>query len=235
MALLDEKDKKDDGGWFDRFPWNLLRIGRSGGGHAFGPLTVWVWWERYTNWREKVQEIGPDHFLKYSISHYSGDDRVLADGTELRKGDPIILLHYNNVYITSLIAKDQFSPWKGLRMAGLDINWLEERVVRGDLGHVRAMYGITLFVATGPRLGMETNLMPHTFHARLVRYFMIGMIALYHPKGWKHAAKTGADLWPAEVWIGLETMKQKIAKLDAKKQKATPEPSVAAIEQHATD
>ncbi len=232
MAVLDEDDER---GWFDRFPWNLLRLGRSGGGKALGPLTVWVWWEKYTNWREKVQEIGPDHFLKFAVSHYSGHDRVLEDGTRLRKGDPILVLHFNNPYITRMIAADQFSPWKVLRLAAQDIHLLEDRVIRGDLRQVRAMYGITLFAETGSRLGMETHLVPHTFHAKLVRYFMIGMIALYHPNGWKHAAKTGENLWPNEVWIGLETMKQQIARLDAKKQRASSELSDAAGDQHAPD
>ncbi len=233
MALLDEKDER---GWFDRFPWNLLRLGRSGGGRAFGPLTVWIWWEKYTNWREKVQEIGPDHFLRYAVSHYAGHDRVLKDGTKLRKGDPLIMLHFNNPYIARLIATDQFSSWRALRMAGQDIHTLADRVVRGDLQQARALYGVTLFAATGTRLGMETHPLPHTFHVKLVRYFMIGMIALYHPKGWRHAAKTGEHLWPGELWIGLETMKQLVAKRDAQMQKASSsEPSVATGDQQTPD
>ncbi len=209
MALLNKK--QDEKLWLDRFPWRLMRFGQSGGGKARGPLQVWIWWERFTNWRDKVRPIGLGSFLRYSVAHYSGKDRVLKDGTLVRHGDAIIMLHYNNPLITQMIAQNQFTPWRALRLAARDIQVLEEAVLQGNLGDVKAMYGVSLLAATGPRLDFETRILPHSPYWSLVRYFMIGMIALYHPDGWKHASRTRESVWPAEFWLGLETIKQHAA------------------------
>lgn len=206
MALL---GRKRDDDWLDRFPWSLLRLGRSGGGHAWGVLSVWLWWERFTNWRAKVRPISPDSFLCYAMSHYSGKDRALGDGTVLRKGDTIIELHFNNAFITRLIVEGRFTPWRGLRLAARDIDVLQRRVVAGELGDVRALHAITLFAPTGARIGMELRRLPHTPYWGLVRYFMVGLIALHHPEGWKHASRSSASMWPGELWLGIASMRRR--------------------------
>lgn len=208
MALLNRDKTKN---WLDRFPWRLLRLGSSGSGHAFGVLSVWVWWERFTNWRYNVHPVGPDSFLLYSVSHYSGEDRTLADGTHLRRGDELIEIHFNNPFITKLIAQNQFTPWKGLRLAAHDVHILEERILAGTLGQAKAIHAITLFAATGNRLGFEVHRMPHTPYWGLVRYFMIGLIALYHPDGWAHASKMRSSMWPGEMWLGIQSIRHRAA------------------------
>jgi hypothetical protein len=203
MALL---GRKREGNWLDRFPWSLLRLGRSGAGRAFGVLSVWVWWERFTNWRAKVRPLNPESFLSYAPSHYSGKDRTLADGTALRKGDAIIELHFNNASITRMIVEGRFTPWRALRLAQSDIDLLQRKVVAGELGDVRAFHAITLFAPLASRIGMEVGQLPRTPYWGLVRYFMVGLIALHHPDGWKHASRSSASMWPGELWLGIETM-----------------------------
>ncbi|MGA7673340.1 MAG: hypothetical protein WBW04_23195 [Nitrolancea sp.] len=208
--------ESEPGNWLNRFPWRLLRLGRSGSGRAFGVLSVWVWWERFTNWRFKVKPVGPDSFLLYSLSHYSDSERTLADGTSLHSGDPILELHFNNPQITRLISRNQFTPWKALKLAGHDIGILEEAVASGPLNQVKAIHAITLFASSGERLGFEVHELPHTASWALVRYFMVGLIALYHPDGWKQAARTRQTMWPGEMWMGIETIKRR-AQMDTTK------------------
>jgi hypothetical protein len=206
MALLNRGKGTN---WLDGFPWRLLRLGTSGGGHAFGVLSVWAWWERFTNWRYKVRPVGPDSFLLYSLSHYSDEARTLADGTELKQGDSIIELHFNNPHVTRLISQNQFSPWKALRLSARDIGVLEEAVIGGQLGQVKAIHGVTLLASTGIRLGFEVHRLPHSRYWGLVRYFMVGLIALHHPEGWERASRTRETMWPGEMWLGIETMRRR--------------------------
>lgn len=184
-------------------------MGSSGSGRARGVLQVWVWWERFTNWREKVRPVGPNSFLRYSTSHYSGKDRILADGTTVRHGETIIELHFNNPYIAEMIVNGEFTPWRGMRLAARDIAVLEAAIMGGNLPDVRAIHAVTLFAAVGPRLGFELRPLPHSPYWALVRYFMVGLIALYHPDGWKHARRTRATLWPSEIWLGINTIRQR--------------------------
>ena len=206
MALLIGEER---GGGLNRFPWRLLRLGRSGSGRAVGVLSVWVWWERFTNWRFKVRPIGPNSFLLYSLSHYSESERTLADGTVLHPGDPIIELHFNNPQVTQLISQNRFTPWRAIKLAGQDIQVLEEAILGGPLNHIKAIHAVTLFASAGTRLGFEVHTLPQTFNWALVRYFMVGLIALYHPDGSKHAARTRQTMWPGEMWMGIESIKRR--------------------------
>ncbi len=138
---------------------------------------------------------------------------MLADGTTLRRGDSIIELHFNNPYITRLISQNQFTPWRAVRLASHDIGILEEAIASGPLNQVKAIHAITLFASTGNRLGFEVHTLPHTFGWALVRYFMVGLIALYHPDGWEHAARTRKTMWPGEMWLGIESIRKRAAEM----------------------
>jgi YkoP-like protein len=230
MALLGRNRERN---WLNRFPWSLLRLGRSGGGRAFGVISVWVWWERFTNWRARVRPVNPESFLSYAPSHYGGKERTLGDGTVLHKGDRIIELHFNNAFITRMIVDGRFTPWRALRLAARDIEVLQRRVVAGDLGDVRALHAITLFASTGTRIGMEVRPLPHSPYWGLVRYFMVGLIALHHPDGWKHASRSRESMWPGELWLGIETMRRRADSEPPHAPADVPDSSTGTVEQGA--
>ncbi len=122
-----------------------------------------------------------------------------------------IELHFNNPHITRLISQNQLTPWRAIRLASHDIGILEEAVIDGPLNQVKAIHAITLFASTGNRLGFEVHTLPHTLNWALVRYFMVGLIALHHPDGWKHAARTRQTMWPGEMWLGIESIRKRAA------------------------
>lgn len=69
-----------------------------------------------------------------------------------------------------------------------------------------AAHGVTLFGEAARRLGFEVRPLPRTPWWRLVRFFLWGLRAVYHPGGRGHKPPP----WPAEVWLGADTLQGRV-------------------------
>lgn len=198
--------------WLRGFPYLLLRLSTAGGGHAVGTLSVWLWWERFNRWHWDIRPISPGGLLYYSLDRHRGKLIVLNDGTVIRHGDTIIDIHMNNHLLMQFAAVDRLSPFRGLRDAGKEVDILAREIAAGRLGDVRAIHGITLYATVFSRVGLEQRELPRTPWWRLVRYYMVGLLITYHPDGWKRISNMEeAELWPGELWLGIETLRRRIA------------------------
>jgi len=181
----------------------LLRLGGGGGGKATGVLKVWLWWEGLTTWWWRLRPVRPGGILRYQRTRYRGQPRTLADGTELRPGDVILELHFAN---RVLAQTDSRNPWQVLRALAEDLNLLAQQSAEGELGEVKALHGVTLFARPGQRLGFEFRPLPDTWYTRLMRFFFVGLLLVYHPRGWSGLTRPPDTLWPGEVWLGKNTL-----------------------------
>ncbi len=174
-----------------RFWQRLLGFARSGRGRAAGPLRVWLWWEWLTTGWWRLRPVRRGGLLLYSVQRWRGPSVPLADGTVVRPGDRVLELHLDNT---------GFARW------GIDAPWPYLRVLREDLVAVRALlvrdalaaaHGVTVYAAGARRLGLEVRPLPRTPWWRLVRFFLWGLRAIYHPRG----RGTAPPPWPVEVWL----------------------------------
>lgn len=213
MALLDNKLGRRVqlrlglAPWMQTFPWLLMRIGSAGDGRARGSLSVWLWYEQmcYRVW--KVKDIRPGGIMGYSISSYKGPPRILKDGTELREGDRMVELHVNNRYTSQMFSGDRILLWRGMKIVYDDLITVMLNTRDGCYGDARAIHGISLLSHIGTRVHAEIEDIPHNFWSDVVRYFMVGLIIVHHPDGWKRAGHLRGDLWPGEVFIGIEAIR----------------------------
>ncbi len=182
-----------------RLAWLLLRAGRADHGKALGVLNIWQLVERLDSRQAKIRTLGPDSLLRYSLSHHRAAPTLLADGTRIETGDPIVELHIDNRHVTKEAAAST-RPWETLRRVRGDVAHLRQLALAGDLGDFRALHGVTLLAAAGRRADFEVRALPDTFHWRLERFFQVGLTALYHPRGWP-GAQAHARHWPGEVWM----------------------------------
>lgn len=186
--------------WLRQIPLQVLRFGRAGGGRAGGVLNVWVWYERLTTRRWDVKAIRPGGLLRYSLGTYRGAPITLRDGTKIRPGDRIVEIHLDNAAFSRLLTVNR-SPFEGLRRSARDLQALHGLIASGDLGAVRALHGISLFTGLTPRLGFEEWSLPRTPYWALVRYFMVGLLIVYHPDGFERARQLRDSVWPGEIWM----------------------------------
>ncbi len=155
-------------------------------------------------WRP--QRVRPGGFFRYRIITYRGPAKTLADKTRVEPGDRVVELHFDNRRLLALSLASTQLPWELLKLAREDLTELACRIARGDLGDVKALVGITLFARAGRRLGFEVHALPTTWSTRLQRFFFVGLVAIYHPLGWRIAERYRARAWPGRAWMSRNTL-----------------------------
>ena len=136
----------------------------------------------------------------------------LQDGTMIRSGDRIVELHFDNATLMSLTGTSSWNPWDMMETLDADLNELALAVSSGAVGEVAALHGVTLFAAPGRRLGFELHAVPHTLAWSLRRYFLIGLIPIYHRDGWDEFDRMRRDRWPAELWMSTAALLRRKAR-----------------------
>jgi hypothetical protein len=189
--------------------WSLLRLGWARSGHAAGVLNVWLLVEHITAWRQRIRPIRPGAMLRYAPARHRGEPVELRDGTRISGGDPIIELHFDNHRLVEL-SRTGTSPWPFVQHARDDLTELEKLLSNGGVADAKALHGLTLFAAAGMRLGFEVRPLPRTWRFALERFFLAGLVVLYHPAGWKAAARH-APRWPGEIWMSRATLTRRYA------------------------
>ena len=184
----------------------MLRLGRAGSGHAVGVLSVWLGWERLTSWWWRPRALRPGGVFLYRLTVYRGRPVTLEDGCAVHRGDWIVDLHLDNRGLLQAATEESRTPWSLLRAAREDLRTLASLVNARELGDVRAVRGVTLFARAGRRLGFEVRPLPPTWYARLQRFFFVGLLAVYHPRGWQAAERFRERGWPGETWMSRERL-----------------------------
>jgi hypothetical protein len=178
----------------------------AGGGHAGGVLRVWTWWERRYLLRHHVTSLRDGSVLRVEVRHHLGAAVILADGTRVRSGDRIVELHLANGSVAPSAENVGWNPFQVVRGARGDLQILARLVDSGRLGSVVAVHAVSLIAPALARLGFEVLPLESTFQHRLLHFYLVGLLAVYHPAGWRAADRARKGAWPAEAWMGASRL-----------------------------
>jgi hypothetical protein len=181
----------------------LIERGNTGNGRAGGFLKVWLWWEHWYLWRHHVRPLTPTSAFMIEVRRHRGSTVALAGGIEVRPGDRIIELHLANHTVSGDATRRAWSPFQALAQTSADLALVGRLVDKGSLGPVRALHAVSLIAPALGRVGFEVRPLPATWHTRLLRFYMVGLLAVYHPRGWQGARRARDRAWPAEAWMGV--------------------------------
>jgi MFS family permease len=188
------------------FGWRLAFQTRAGKARGF--LLFWPVWERIMQTFFRTQQIpdAPHHLLDARLTHYHGKPIELPDGQQVRKGDAIIELHFRNKLLLQVMS--QVSSWRFVHMLAQDLGGLAAWVQSADFpAEPKAIFGVTLMSRGAPRLGFMVRDRPHTLHNWLERFFMTGLLVLYHSKGTERLLQgTTYGMYPQEVWMSRDEL-----------------------------
>jgi MFS family permease len=151
----------------------------------------------------------PHQLLLVRFAIYHGKPFTLPGGVEIAKGARICELHLNNAVLSELTANTP--PWRLARMLREDLRALARWSHQADFpAGTQALFGYTLLNEAAPRFGFTLRERPHTFVTWLDRFFMTGLLALYHPRGRERLEQgTTYGAYPAELWMSVGELRRR--------------------------
>ncbi|HET9110808.1 MAG TPA: MFS transporter [Ktedonobacterales bacterium] len=186
----------------------------SQGGHARGFLRFWPVWERIYNTFLPTSAIpnAPHGVLHVHFGRYRGEPITLPDGTVIQRGDVVTNLHFNNQLLGA--TSRTVSAFHLVRMIAEDMVALAAWSADdgSPAARSRAVTGLTLIGRAAPRLGFTLRERPVTFKAKLDRFFMEGLMAIYNPAGLGRLERgTTYGSYPVEVWMSRAELLRRYA------------------------
>ncbi len=183
------------------FGWQLAFQTRAGKARGF--LLFWPVWEHIYQAFMRIKPLphAPNKLLEVRYTHYHGKPMMLPGGERIGKGDAIIDLHFHNRMLMQ--AASQVSSWRLMHMMTEDMHALAVWVQSTDFStEPKAVFAVTLMSRGAPRLGFTLRDRPHTLYNWLDRFFMTGLLVLYHYEGTKRLLQgTTYGQYPQEVWM----------------------------------
>jgi len=181
--------------------WWLIMRGQSGDGHAGGVLRVWLLWERLYLRLRHVRTLPGCTVIRIEVRRHRGQPVSLGDGTAVRGGDRIVELHLANRRVAAGSASETWSPFHVLASLRADLAVLSRHVAAGELGTITAVHAVSLVAPALARVGFDVEPLRESAASRLLRFYLVGLLAVHSPDGWRSAARARDRGWPAEAWM----------------------------------
>jgi hypothetical protein len=142
--------------------------------------------------------------INFNLRHYKGPTKVLNDGAEVKTGDTIIELHVNNAWFKrrrKLNLRASQSPREFLGCFAQDLQSLAQQMASGMFGDITALHGNTLQYVAATRLGFQVDELPDSLWKKGARFYMAGLMQVYHLRGGEVAGLREKTWELKEVWL----------------------------------
>jgi len=153
-----------------------------------------------------IKPLGRSSIICVEVRRHKGRPVKLEDGCEVKPGDPVIKLHFNNAWINE---KRRSSSGLGRRVfprgfvsyskEGLQL--LAKEVADGKYGNIVAVYGWTAFHTHAGRLGFQVIDLPNTLRIKLAQLHITALRQAHHVPWLKRHAVSRKNLQVKAVWL----------------------------------
>ena len=141
---------------------------------------VWTGWERMWLRLHPVTPVRPGSLFGF------------------RHVDHTLELHLDGRMLARMRREAGYTTFKAVHQLREELGVIATRLRRGELGEVTAITGTSLMGEAGGVLGFELRPLPRNFANVLKQYFLVGLDAIYHPRGLRPRAMRR---WPVETWM----------------------------------
>jgi len=145
-----------------------------------------------------------DDFISVKKCRYNGKPKTLADGTELKKGDDYLALHFNNGFLAAIQSQHGLNSRRrvalafGTAIVGSMQTLYNELQQNPDFKAIDVITGITWFKTHGEKIGFEAHPMPEGPRKAFLRlHFKILLWSLFP----QLAARENKRLDPHQFWL----------------------------------
>jgi YkoP-like protein len=179
-------------------------LGLAGRRGRFRLLGLWQQWESFAMRAWHVVSIKPGAILQFGRSPFRGRSTVLADGTRVMTGDPILHLHLDNAALERERCSEEGGLWHLARVLASDLDDLARLVRAGELGEVRALRGVTVLAVVAGRLGFEVRPLAHGLTTAAVRQIAALVLVAYDPHRLERLDRGLPG--PGEIWMSRDAL-----------------------------
>jgi hypothetical protein len=152
--------------------------------------------------------------LRVEAARYRGPAVMLADGTQVRRGDRIGVIHLNNERVARLHGDGSDTPTAGLKFRRAFVASLKElarQVAETDrYSGVKAFTAQTIFHQGTQRVGFEILPLARSVRTRLVAVYERSIMAHYHPLGYRRPGRPRVREARA-IWISRNELRRRYA------------------------
>jgi len=169
-------------------------------------LVLWPVVERLLRVIQHIRPLKADDsgLIRFNLRRYKGPTRVLNDGSEVKTGDTIIELHLSNDWFKrrrKLNLKASQSPREVLGCLAQDLHLLAQKVDSGTFSNITALHGSTILQAGAKRLGFQVDELPDSLWKKGARFYMAGLMQVYHLRGDEVSGLREKTWELKEVWL----------------------------------
>jgi len=153
-----------------------------------------------------IKPLERDSVICIEVRRHRGHPIKLEGGCEVRRGDPVIKLHFNDAWIAEGLRSGSVSGMGGFPRGlfyyfkdGLQL--LATEVADGKYGGIVAVYGWTTFHAHASRLGFQVIDLPNTLRIKLARLHIGALMQSHHIPWLKKHVTSRKSVKVKAVWL----------------------------------
>jgi hypothetical protein len=153
-----------------------------------------------------IKPLERNSIICIEVRRHKGCSIKLEDGSEIRPGDPVIKLHFNDAWIAERLRSSSGSGIRGYPRGlfyyfkdGLQL--LATEVADGKYGGIVALYGWTVFHAHASRLGFQVIDLPNTLRIKLARLHIAALMQSHHVPWLKKHVTSRKFVKVKAVWL----------------------------------
>ena len=206
--------------WENCLVQGMLALGNvsydvDGRARTAGTLRIVQLAERLATFGHEKQLVNPHGILQYEIARWSGRPLPLVGQPPLRRGEPFLMLHFNNAELSQAfggLSNERAVAWQGVRMLRAELRMLAGRSSSGHLPEgVRAIWAETLLYPALARFGFSTRPSPRSLRTALVRVYLLGLTMIYSEgKLTRSSTSQQYRMRLGEAWITLSQLKSRL-------------------------
>ena len=140
------------------------------------------------------------------MKRHGGCPIKLEDGCEVRRGDPVIKLHFNDTWIAERLWSSSGSGTIGFPGGFIyyfkeGLRLLSMEVAEGKYRGVVAVYGWTVFYAHARRLGFQVIDLPDTLRTKLARLHIAALMQSHQAPRFRRHVSSRKSVRVKAVWL----------------------------------
>jgi hypothetical protein len=220
--------------WEQRLVQVVLALGRprrgsTGYGRPSGILHIFRLAERLLERGHHTHSLRPGGLVRYELLPLPRAALPLRGQAPVRRGEPVIALHFDNPTIARLAAATSGShsqTWRMARIGSADLHALADLARNGAIPPgLRAVWAETIFYPALARYGFAVRPARRGLRTPFARLYLLTLIAMYgRPRAGAAAALRSRPLELGEAWMSLDDLRRRFPPDAAPPVSALPSP-----------